>query len=81
MLRGTLDLQNTVSSDLFMSAARQWSRQFIGLQEISRGVRRLGSLLCSLSILFPFEQRVDFIAANRRQTYRTLYLLRRSLAR
>ncbi|MBC5822801.1 MAG: hypothetical protein GIX01_12625 [Candidatus Eremiobacteraeota bacterium] len=81
ILHRSLDLENEVSSDLYTSAIRQWSRQSIGLCAIERDVRSLGKLLCSLSSLLPFEQRDDFIAANRRQLYRMVCALRRSRAR
>ncbi|MEO6913054.1 MAG: hypothetical protein ABI182_03410 [Candidatus Baltobacteraceae bacterium] len=81
ILRGTLDPQNAPSCDLFTAAAKQCSRQSIGLQEMDREIRRLSRLLRTLSILFPFQQRDDVIAANRRQTHRALHAVRRSSAR
>ncbi len=81
MLHGSLRLKTMAACDVLSSAAKRWSQQSIGLEETEREVRRLGSLMCSLSILLPFEQRGEFIAVNRRQTYTTLHTLRRSLAR
>ncbi|MDQ2864596.1 MAG: hypothetical protein M3R51_00055 [Candidatus Eremiobacteraeota bacterium] len=81
VLRGTLDVQNMGSYDLFTPAAKRWLQQPIHLDEIEREVGRLGRLTCSLSILLPFEQRGNFVSANRRQTNCTLHALRRSLAR
>lgn len=80
MLRGSLQDESMVSGALFSSTANLCT-QSSSLQEIERAVHRLGHLVDALSIFFPFDQRADFSAANRRQTHRTVRALRRSLAR
>lgn len=80
ILRGALDGEKMPTPDLISSEAKQWSRESVSLREIEVEVRRLRSLLCALSVLFPFDQRAAFVAASRRQSGRMLYALRRSFA-
>ncbi len=80
ILRGALDGQSAPMIDVFSPAAKQWSRT-IRLQEIERGISRLGSLLAALAVLLPFEERVQYVAANRHRTREALHAVRRSLAR
>lgn len=82
MLRGSVRAEKSVPvPSVLLSSAANLCTQSTGLQEIERAVRRLGHLICALSILFPFDQRADFDAASRRQTHRTVRTLRRLLAR
>ncbi len=81
ILSGVLDVRRAPGCELFTSAAKRLSRQGVRFDAIERDVRRLGSFISAVSILRPFEQRGELLAANRRQAYRALYALRGALAR
>ncbi len=77
MLRGSAGDRTEGVPASFVAVAKQWSHQTSTLHEVEREVRALGSLVCAISVLFPFEQRREFIRANQRQTHRALDALRR----
>ncbi len=81
MLQGARDVHNVLPYDFLTRAVGQWSDRSSVLQQIEDGIRELGNLISALSILYPFEERNDFIVGTRRQARSVVLSLRRSLAR